>query len=618
MGLNPTGSEIPRSLTEIGTTIDVALDSKADFVRVTDNPSTATAASSYAITGTLEFDGTPITGPASLDFVSTNLWQGDSSSLSIESGKWRLIFGGPSVQGSWLSVQTTATRPENCTWIEEENVSGTPILAFTRATVATTGQFALADDGVYDPVMWQNIGDDVTPDWVPLATATALSAHTTATGNVHGLSAAQVRSILGVSTLSGSNTGDQNLSSYATTSAVAAGYVPRITSVDNRLTRFDGTTGAVQSSGITVDDSDNVTGVNDLYTEAVIASYGFLGGDASGVYLRQDALRLGPNHHVGWTASLAPQSYTPDSRISRQSAGVLQIGTTANNASGSLALTNLTASGTTTTVGLNVNLASGGFVDINRTSQAGVRESILRARVSDSGNDAFHIFNATVNDGGFAPGFSGSRVTSNSIAMVFAANTTAANDNGTTVLMVFDARLTDSQTDPNNGTLSSVVTRPLFSWVSFSTEYMRMFANGNLAIGSTTDNGAKLQVAGNLTASGTVAIGASAKFTEQTYTPTGTTQTIDLNSGNLNTLSLGSTTGNVTLTLTVPTSAASGRIKIIQHGTTARGITIALSAGTAVWYSAIPAFSSQAISKKTMLSYTWDGTDMSFQAAEAI
>jgi hypothetical protein len=461
MGLNPTGSEIPRSLTEIGTTIDVALDSKADFVRVTDNPSTATAASSYAITGTLEFDGTPITGPASLDFVSTNLWQGDSSSLSIESGKWRLIFGGPSVQGSWLSVQTTATRPENCTWIEEENVSGTPILAFTRATVATTGQFALADDGVYDPVMWQNIGDDVTPDWVPLATATALSAHTTATGNVHGLSAAQVRSILGVSTLSGSNTGDQNLSSYATTSAVAAGYVPRITSVDNRLTRFDGTTGAVQSSGITVDDSDNVTGVNDLYTEAVIASYGFLGGDASGVYLRQDALRLGPNHHVGWTASLAPQSYTPDSRISRQSAGVLQIGTTANNASGSLALTNLTASGT-------------------------------------------------------------------------------------------------------------------------------------------------------------VAIGASAKFTEQTYTPTGTTQTIDLNSGNLNTLSLGSTTGNVTLTLTVPTSAASGRIKIIQHGTTARGITIALSAGTAVWYSAIPAFSSQAISKKTMLSYTWDGTDMSFQAAEAI
>jgi len=226
MPLNPTGSEIPRSLTEIGTTIDVALDSKADFVRITDNPSTTTAASSYAITGTLEFDGTPITGPASLDFVSTNLWQGDSSSLSIESGKWRLIFGGLSVQGSWLSVQTTSTRPENCTWIEEEDVSGAPILTFTRATVATTGQFALVDDGVYDPVMWQNLGTDVAQEWVPLTTATALSAHTSATGNVHGLSAANVRSILGVSTLSGSNTGDQNLAPYATTSAVAAGYQP--------------------------------------------------------------------------------------------------------------------------------------------------------------------------------------------------------------------------------------------------------------------------------------------------------------------------------------------------------------------------------------------------------
>jgi hypothetical protein len=120
-----------------------------------------------------------------------------------------------------------------------------------------------------------------------------------------------------------------------------------------------------------------------------------------------------------------------------------------------------------------------------------------------------------------------------------------------------------------------------------------------------------------ITASGTVAIGAAARFTEQTYTPTGTTQTINLNSGNLNTLSLASTTGSVTLTLTVPTSAASGRIKIIQHGTTGRGITIALSSGTAVWYSAIPTWSSQAVGKKTILAYTWDGTDMSFQAVEA-
>jgi hypothetical protein len=121
--------------------------------------------------------------------------------------------------------------------------------------------------------MWQNLGTDATPEWVALvksgdlsvyATAASLSAHTGTSGNAHSLTGTQVRSILGVTTLSGSNTGDEDLSSYATTSAVAAGYVPRITSVDNRLTRFDGTTGAVQSSGITIDDSDNVSGVANL------------------------------------------------------------------------------------------------------------------------------------------------------------------------------------------------------------------------------------------------------------------------------------------------------------------------------------------------------------------
>ena len=122
----------------------------------------------------------------------------------------------------------------------------------------------------------------------------------------------------------------------------------------------------------------------------------------------------------------------------------------------------------------------------------------------------------------------------------------------------------------------------------------------------------------NLTASGTVAIGQSARFTEQVYTPTGTTQTIDLNAGNLNTLSLGSTTGNVTLTLTVPTSAASGRIKIIQHGTTARNITIVLSSLTAKWFSVIPTWASQAVGKHTILSYTIDGSFMNFSAVEEV
>jgi hypothetical protein len=115
-----------------------------------------------------------------------------------------------------------------------------------------------------------------------------------------------------------------------------------------------------------------------------------------------------------------------------------------------------------------------------------------------------------------------------------------------------------------------------------------------------------------------IVFSADARFTEQVYTPTGTTQTIDLNDGNLNTLTLGSTTGNVTLTLTVPTSAASGRIKIIQHGTTARNITISLSSLTAKWFSVIPTWTSQAVGKHTILSYTRDGSFMNFSAVEEV
>jgi hypothetical protein len=228
MPLNPTGSEIPRSLTQIGTTIDVALDGKADFVRITANPSTATAASSYAITGSFSYDGTPITGPASLDYVSANSWansDGETSSLSVESGKWRLVYGDPLPQGSWLSVQTTATRPENCTWAPEDLVSGTPVLTFTRATVATTGQFALADDGVYDPVMWQNLGTDATPEWVALVKPSDLSSYAT-TSAVAATYAPLASPALTGNPTAPTQTSGNNSTRIATTAFVAAGYQP--------------------------------------------------------------------------------------------------------------------------------------------------------------------------------------------------------------------------------------------------------------------------------------------------------------------------------------------------------------------------------------------------------
>ena len=250
MGLQPTGSEIPRSLTQITTTVDQALNGKADFTRLTANPSTTTAGSSYSIDGYLLYDGNQSTTPATLDFVSTNSWSdGIGGTLGVESNKWRLTLGGG---GSWLSVQTIATRPENCTWAPEDLVSGTPTVSFTRATVATTGQFALVDDDVYPAVMWENLGPDVAQDWVALTTATALT-NGLAGKQATLVSGTNIKTVNSTSLLGSGNIaissyslptqtgnsgkylttngtaeswGTVDLSSYATTSAVAAGYQP--------------------------------------------------------------------------------------------------------------------------------------------------------------------------------------------------------------------------------------------------------------------------------------------------------------------------------------------------------------------------------------------------------
>jgi hypothetical protein len=58
---------------------------------------------------------------------------------------------------------------------------------------------------------------------------------------------------------------------------------------------------------------------------------------------------------------------------------------------------------------------------------------------------------------------------------------------------------------------------------------------------------------------------------QSTATPSGTTQTVDFNEGNSQTIDLGSATGNVTLTLSNPQAGASYVLIFIQ-GATARNI----------------------------------------------
>lgn len=66
---------------------------------------------------------------------------------------------------------------------------------------------------------------------------------------------------------------------------------------------------------------------------------------------------------------------------------------------------------------------------------------------------------------------------------------------------------------------------------------------------------------------GQAALSKNLALTQQSYAPSGTTETIDFDLGNKVILDLTSTTGDITLTLNNPIAGAEYRIKIIQHAT---------------------------------------------------
>jgi hypothetical protein len=97
---------------------------------------------------------------------------------------------------------------------------------------------------------------------------------------------------------------------------------------------------------------------------------------------------------------------------------------------------------------------------------------------------------------------------------------------------------------------------------------------------------------------------------EITSTPSGTTQTITLNDGNHQTLRLTSATGTVAVTLTVPSNVSSGTIIVIQHASTPRNITWAVSSGTVRWMGTQPTWSSDAVNAVRIVSWRYTGSVM--------
>lgn len=103
--------------------------------------------------------------------------------------------------------------------------------------------------------------------------------------------------------------------------------------------------------------------------------------------------------------------------------------------------------------------------------------------------------------------------------------------------------------------------------------------------------------------------------TEVVSTPSGTTQTIILANGNHQTVDLTSTTGDATVTITVPSSAGAGTIIIKQHASSARNITWASSA-TIKWAGSQPTWSSDATSSERIVSWRYNGSTLYLSATD--
>ena len=113
-------------------------------------------------------------------------------------------------------------------------------------------------------------------------------------------------------------------------------------------------------------------------------------------------------------------------------------------------------------------------------------------------------------------------------------------------------------------------------------------------------------------------IGTSGTVTsaETVSTPSGTTQTVNLDAGNHQTLDLGSASGTVTATLTVPSASSAGTLILLQ-GATVRNVTWTPSAGSIIWMGGEPTWSNDTANTSRIIAWRYNGTNLRLAPSEA-
>lgn len=271
----------------------------------------------------------------------------------------------------------------------------------------------------------------------------------------------------------------------------------------------------------------------------------------------------------GWSNNVTDAQATTDTFLSRNAAGVVQIGTTGSNALGSLLAANATLSGTLgvtgkTTFGDSVIHAPSTIAGLPLASTANGETR----RLTDDNN-------RIVTSNGTVWHYEGTR---------FAVGTSAPVNYPPSTLSALLA------ISPTAGVTRYRVTDAVPAQrVAYADGTNWRYVDNN-------------QVADTSLLS---------------YTPSGASpsQTITLDRGPIQTLNLGSvTSGTAAITLTRP-GVANGML-IIKQGATARAITVTLSAGTLRWQGTIPALNSDAANTQRIYAWVCDGTDVTLAPSE--